>query len=102
MFCVAYKNAYTTEVHNEQNNPAGGWVRVSAYCQYYDEARRVFDAKVAEFSESTAVALFVVTPDRPWFDGKMRLLHNRHVIFSESAIRHAFGGLINAVESDWF
>lgn len=99
-FCVAYKNDYTTKIDEQRGSACCGWVRMSAFVSY-DEAQRIFETAKKQFSENTAVGVFAEHyGETPWFSRRPRLLHNRHVLFSEVAVRQAFGGLINAARSD--
>lgn len=99
-FCVAYKNEYTTKIDEQRGSACNGWVRMSAFVSF-DEAQRIFQTATKQFSENTAVGLFREGYGvEAWYNKRPRYLHNRHVLFSESAVRQAFGGLINAARSD--
>lgn len=100
-FCVAYKNQNTIKWAEKSNHAAGGWVRISAFLSF-DEAKRLFDIRKNEYTNS-AVGIFAEHGDgTAWFDRRPRYFANKHVLFCESSVSAAFGGLINSRSSDWF
>jgi len=100
-FCVAYQNKVTIDWAEKTGHAAGGWVRISDFLSF-DEARRLFDIRKDEYTNS-AVGMFAEHGDgSAWSDRRPRYLANRHILFSETAVRSAFGDLINSRSSDWF
>lgn len=98
-FCVAYKNKQGDGAGDE---PDSGWVRITDFVPYAD-ARSAYEDAKQQLGDDTAIGLFHEHHGgQPWHEHRPRLLHNRHVLFSQAAVRQAFGGLINAACSDMF
>jgi len=96
-YIIAYRNKHT-EAHAERANLLTPWVKLGAVGTY-DEIVRLFEFECSEFSEQTAIAVFISRETNTWYNTKPRRIHNAHVLVSDADIRAAFGGLINAAQS---